>query len=153
MERVRLDWVKGLQFVAEDYSGHAIVLDTSKEVGGGESGFKPINFLLVALGGCMGFDIVSILQKKKADLKGFTVELEGERAEEHPKRFTKINVRFKYRGNVPPPDFNRAFELSRDKYCSILATLKNPPQIEFNCEEIWCNGSMQIAECKMKNAK
>ncbi|MEO0093635.1 MAG: OsmC family protein [candidate division WOR-3 bacterium] len=129
-----MNWIKGLQFIARDELGHEIILDTKKEVGGTETGFQPVELLLVSLAGCMAFDIVSILQKKRANLKTLNAVVEGERYFEHPKRYTKIQVRFKTNQEVNRQDLIRAFELSRDKYCSILATLKNPPEIEFQLE-------------------
>ncbi len=134
MPKVELNWIKGLQFIARDELGHEIILDTKKEVGGTETGFQPVELLLVSLAGCMAFDIVSILQKKRANLKTLNAVVEGERYFEHPKRYTKIQVRFKTNQEVNRQDLIRAFELSRDKYCSILATLKNPPEIEFQLE-------------------
>lgn len=134
MQRVTLKWVKGLQFIARDELKHEIILDTKKEVGGSETGFQPIDLMLVSLAGCMAFDIVSILQKKRADLKDFVAEVTGERYFEHPKRYTKIIVKFKVNPEVSKEDLNRAFELSKNKYCSMLATLTTPPEIEFQFE-------------------
>ena len=134
MQKVQLKWNKGFQFTARDELGHEIILDTKKEVGGAETGFQPIDLIMVSLAGCMAFDIVSILQKKRVDLKSFVAEVEGERYFEHPKRYTKIVVKFKANNEVNNEDINRAFEISRDKYCSVLATFKNPPAIEFKIE-------------------
>ncbi|MDW7988112.1 MAG: OsmC family protein, partial [candidate division WOR-3 bacterium] len=121
-----------LRFVANDEMGHAIVIDTKKEVGGTESGFQPVDLLLVALGGCMSFDIVSILKKMRADLRFFKVTVEATRATEHPKRYTDINVYFETNPEVKDEDLKKAFELSRDKYCSVLWTLKIPPTVNFH---------------------
>jgi putative redox protein len=135
LKKVELKWVKGLQFIARDELGHEITLDTMKEVGGTETGFQPVDLILVSLAGCMAFDIVWVLKKKKIDLKNFDVKIEAERYSEHPKRYTKINIKFKTNNEVNKEALSRAFELSRDKYCSILATLKGPPpEIEFNFE-------------------
>jgi len=134
LQKVQIKWNKGFQFTARDELGHEIIIDTKKEVGGTETGFQPIDLTLVSLAGCMAFDIVSVLKKKRTDLKSFVAEVEGERYFEHPKRYTKIIVKFKANPEVNKEDINRAFELSRDKYCSILATLKIPPAIEFKIE-------------------
>jgi len=134
LPKVELNWVKGLQFIARDELGHEIILDTKKEVGGTETGFQPVDLLMVSLAGCMAFDIVSILQKKRTNLKSLKAVVEGERYFEHPKRYTKIRVKFETNPEVNKDDLIRAFELSRDKYCSILATLKIPPEIEFKLE-------------------
>jgi putative redox protein len=130
MPQVRLKWVEDLKFLAEDGHDHAMVLDPGME-GQNGVGMRPTLLVLMGLGGCMGGDIVSILKKKRVDLKGFEIELDGERAGEHPKRWTKIVMRIKAHREVPQEALERAFELSRDKYCSVFATLKNPPEIAF----------------------
>jgi len=128
---VKLSLVKGLQFVAEDDHKHKIIIDTAKESGGLDAGFRPIDLILVSLGGCMGMDIVSILQKKGGKIDKFEIAVEGERASEHPKKFNKITLKFKCEGEYKREDLLRAFELSRDKYCSANATLRSNPEIEF----------------------
>lgn len=130
MPKAKLKWVEDLKFLAEDEDQHAIVLDPGME-GQNGVGIKPMFLVLIGLGGCMGGDIVSILKKKRVGLKGFEIELDGERASEHPKRWTKIVMRIKANGEVPQEALERAFELSRDRYCSVFATLKNPPEVAF----------------------
>lgn len=130
MPKVRLKWIEDLKFLAEDEHDHSLVLDPGME-GQNGVGIRPMLLVLMGLGGCMGGDIVSILRKKRVDLKGFEVELEGERAAEHPKPWTTIKVRIKVKGEVPREALDRAFELSRDKYCSVFATMKNPPEVSF----------------------
>lgn len=122
---------KGLQFTAKDEKNHSIIVDTEIDSGGLNQGFKPMDLLLVSLGGCMGMDIVAILQKKGNKIEKFEIELQGERNSEHPKRYLRIKYRIRCEGNYKREDLLRAFELSRDKYCSALATLRNPPEFEF----------------------
>jgi len=128
---VKLYWNKGLQFIALDKETHKIVVDTNKESGGFEEGFTPIELLLVALAGCMSMDIVSILSKKGGKIEKFEVTIEGERNSEHPRRLKKIILNFRCVGDYKKEDLMRSFELSRDKYCSVLSTLKNPPDVEY----------------------
>jgi len=135
LQKVQIKWVDGLKFIARDELGHEILLDTKKEVGGTEKGFQPVDLLLVSLAGCMAFDIVSILQKKRINLKNLVVDVEGEKYTEHPKRYTKILIKLITNNEVPKEDLTRAFELSRDKYCSILATLQVPPEVVFQFEQ------------------
>ena len=130
--KILLTQVKGLQFIARDETGHKIVVDTEKEKGGFDEGIIPLRLLLIALAGCMAMDIVVIVQKKGGKFTRFEMELEGVQAEKHPKRFTKITYNFKYAGDFKREDLLRAFELSREQYCSVLATLKNPPEVVFN---------------------
>ena len=90
---------EGLTFVARGPSNHWVVLDTSESGGGHGAGSNPMELLLMALGGCTGMDIVSILAKMKESYTGFRVELSGERAEEHPHRFTRIEVDYYLTGD------------------------------------------------------
>jgi putative redox protein len=132
LSTARLTWCEDMTFVASDNRGHAIVLDTKPEAGGNDSGIQPADLVMMAVAGCMAYDIVSILKKKRADLRRFTAEVEGERADDYPKRFLRLRMKFRANPEVKPADVQRAFELSRDKYCSVLHTLKNPPEFEFD---------------------
>ena len=131
MQKVELKWIDGFRFVVKDENNHSFVLDTKTEVGGTETGFQPIDMLLIGLGGCMAFDMISILQKKRTDVRNFVVVVEGERADEHPKRYTSITIKIKCNKEVNQNDIQRAMEISRDKYCSVYATLNKPPEIKF----------------------
>ena len=128
---IRVSWCEGLRFEAEDSYGHKILVDTEKEFGGSDQGFRPLELMLVSLAGCMGMDIVSILQKKGGKIDSFVVEASGVRTEEHPHKYTKIIVKFKCAGDYKQEDLLRSFELSRDKYCSAVATLNSAPKLEF----------------------
>jgi len=129
--KVRLVWTKEGKFIAEDEFGHSFVLEAIPPDDKPLGGFKPVSLLLLSLAGCMGYDMVSILKKKRADVTGFTVDVTGEQAGEHPKRYTKITCEFKAEGDVNMTDMQRSFELSKDKYCSILATFRQSPEFDF----------------------
>lgn len=128
---IKLTWNKSLQFIAEDEYNHKIIVDTAKEMGGLDQGFRPVELILVALAGCMGMDIVAILIKKGGKIDKFEIVVKGDRAKEHPKKYEKITLTFKCEGNYKREDLVRSFELSRDKYCSVSATLRTKPEIEF----------------------
>jgi putative redox protein len=130
--KILLKRVKGLQFIARDETGHKIVVDTEKDKGGFDGGIIPLRLLLISLAGCMAMDIVAIVQKKGGKFTRFEMELEGVQAESHPKRYTKIIYNFKCEGDFKQEDLRRAFELSRDQYCSVLATLQKPVEFVFN---------------------
>ena len=117
-----LQWVKDLQFVAEDDKGHGIVVESRKD--GVSAGFTPMQLILLAAAGCMAMDVVSILQKKKLDIKGFRVLMDGKRAEEHPKRFTEMNFVYEVKGDIPKAAVDEAIKLSKEKYCSVSATIQ-----------------------------
>ena len=115
---------EGLTFVARGPSNHWVVLDTSESGGGHDGGSSPMELLLMALGGCTGMDIVSILAKMKESYAGFRVELSGERAEEHPHQFTRIYVDYYLTSDsVLTDNVAKAVRLSAEKYCSVGGTL------------------------------
>ena len=111
-------------FVAESGSGHCVVLDGPPEAGGQNLGVRPMEMVLLGLGGCTAFDVVDILKKKREQVTGCVVEIEAERAEEPPKIFTKIHVRYIVSGkSIKDESVKRAVELSAEKYCSVSIML------------------------------
>ncbi|MEN2985072.1 MAG: OsmC family protein [Thermodesulfovibrionaceae bacterium] len=130
MLKAKVKWVEGLQFVGQSGTNHAIVMDGSPDYGGQNSAMRPMELLLVALGGCSGMDIASILNKKKQDFRGIEINIRGKQAEEYPKRFTEIEVEFIIKGKkLSEEAVKRAIELSMDKYCSVKATLEPSAKI------------------------
>jgi putative redox protein len=126
--------VQGLQFVAKGDSGHAIVLDAYPEVGGSDTGPRPGEVVLMALGSCTGIDVVSILNKMRVSFESLEVEVKGEPAPEHPKVYTEVWVRFKVKGNVPEDKLKKAIELSRERYCSVGALVKQAAKMHYDYE-------------------
>ncbi|MFN3740635.1 MAG: OsmC family protein [Thermodesulfovibrionales bacterium] len=130
--KAKVTYVKGLQFVGESETGHAIVMDGNREFGGEDTGPRPMELLLIGLGGCTGMDVVSILKKKKQELEGLEIIIDGKKAEEHPKRFTDITIEFRLKGkNLSEEAVKRAVELSMEKYCSVKATLEGETKVSF----------------------
>lgn len=129
-----LEWVKDLQFVAEDDKGHGIVVESRKD--GVSAGFTPMQLILLAAAGCMAMDVVSILQKKKLDIKGFRVLMDGKRAEEHPKRFTEMNFVYEVKGDIPKAAVDEAIKLSKEKYCSVSATIQQGVQMNIESKVV-----------------
>ena len=120
-------WVGEEQFLAVGPSGHALVMDADRER---NTGPGPMELLLVALGGCSGSDVVSILKKKRQQVTGVFISLEGERAPDPPKVWTKIKIHFRIVGKgIEPRAVEHALELSRTKYCSVAATLAHTAEI------------------------
>lgn len=133
MIEAKVTYVDGLQFVGEAASGHAIVMDGDKEVGGRNTGARPMELLLIGLGGCSGMDVVSILKKKKQEINGVEIKVKGEKAENYPKKFTDIDIEFIARGrNVSDDAVKRAVELSMEKYCSVKATLEGSAKVTWS---------------------
>lgn len=114
-----------LTFLARGKSGHAVPMDGAPEIGGDGSASTPKELLLFALGGCTAFDIATILQKRRLDLREFVVEIEADPVEEHPKVFSEARVTYRFEGpDLPAADVERAIRLSQDKYCSVGAMLR-----------------------------
>jgi putative redox protein len=124
----QLKWTEGLQFIGRADSGPAVVLDNPKNA----TGASPMEVLLMGVAGCTGMDVVSILQKKRVKLSGFTVNVRGERADGHPAYYTQLDIEFLVYGeDVSPAAVERAIELSKDKYCGAIASLKAPVQTSY----------------------
>ena len=118
--QAKLNWVDGFQFVARAENGPGIVLDSSD----GGSGPTPMQVVLMGVAGCTAMDVVSILKKKRANISDLQVNISGDQAEEHPNRYTDINIEFVVHGKgVKPQDMERSIELSLTKYCSAIASV------------------------------
>lgn len=127
----RLRYAGGEAFVAESQSGHAMVTSFAHE----GSAPSPMELLLVALGGCTGADIVSILEKKRQRVTGYEIEVRAERRAEHPRIYTKIDVIHRVRGHsIDPKAVAHAIELSETKYCSVSAMLGASARIAMSYE-------------------
>jgi len=117
--KARIKWVDGAMFVGESGSGHAVVMDGPPESGGRNLGIRPMEMLLLGVGGCSSFDVVNILKKSRQAVDSCEAFVEAERAEEEPKVFTRIHLRFVVRGRgLKEAQVKRAVELSAEKYCS-----------------------------------
>lgn len=118
-------WVDGVQFIGESGSGHAVVMDGPPDHGGRNLGVRPMEMLLLGLGGCSSFDVMSMLTKARQAVTDCRVELEAERAEGIPSPFTKIHMQFIVTGkDLKETQVKRAVELSATKYCSASVMLE-----------------------------
>jgi putative redox protein len=125
-----VELVKGLTFVAKSDSNHWVIMDGPTEFGGSNAGSRPKELLLMALGGCTGSDVVSILAKKQTPLRGFRVNLSANSREQHPQVFTDIQIEYVFYGDgINSGDVERAIELSITKYCAVSAMLKEAVHI------------------------
>jgi len=112
-------------FEAKDASGNIARMDTSPETGGENFGIRPMQMLLMGLGGCSGIDIVSILKKQRQTVEGFRMLIDGDREKgKEPSLWTDIHVIFELKGDIDPDKAYKACALSIDKYCSVAATLR-----------------------------
>lgn len=114
-----IKWVDGVMFVGESGSGHAVVMDGPPDAGGRNMGVRPMEMLLLGLGGCTSFDVLTILQKSRQDVTDVRTELSAERAEGIPAVFTRIHVHFVIEGRgLKDAQVKRAVDLTAEKYCS-----------------------------------
>lgn len=114
----------GMCFDVTTGSGHHVLLDAAEHNGGEDRGPRPMEMLLVALASCAGMDIITILRKKRQDIKAYEVRVHGEREEEHPKVFIKITVEHTFTGHaIQPEAVKRAIDLTEERYCGASAML------------------------------
>jgi putative redox protein len=137
--KARVKWVEAATFVGESGSGHAVVMDGPEDSGGRNLGIRPMEMLLLGMGGCTAFDVVHILRKARQPVSDCVVELEAERATTEPKIFTRIHVHFRVSGaGLAEKQVARAVELSAEKYCSASIMLGKVAEITHDYEVIDC---------------
>jgi len=135
--KAKVKWVDGAMMVGESGSGHAVVMDGPPDFGGQNLGIRPMEMLLLGLGGCTEFDVLLILRKGRHEVTGCTVELDAERAESEPKVFTKIHIHYKVTGpKLTDKAVARAVKLSADKLCSASIMLGAMAEITHDYEII-----------------
>ena len=133
--RCRVKWLDHMSFVGESGSGHSVVMDGAPDAGGRNLGIRPMEMLLLGLGGCTAFDVVSILHKSRQKMVDCEVEIEADRADEVPKVFTRIHIHFIVSGRkLDPGKVSKAVELSADKYCSASRMLEKTAEITHDFE-------------------
>lgn len=133
--KCRIKWLDHMSFVGESDSGHSIVMDGAPDAGGRNLGVRPMEMLLLGLGGCTAFDVVSILHKSRQQISDCEVEIEAERADEIPKIFTHIHVHFIVSGRgLDEKKVSKAVSLSADKYCSASRMLEKAASITHDFE-------------------
>lgn len=132
-----LHWTGGMQFVCEAGSGHAVVIDGPPDIGGRNSGVRPMEMILMGLGGCASVDVIHILKKARQNVSDVDVKLIAERADTDPKVFTKINLHFVVKGEgLSEKQVSRAVSLSSEKYCSASIMLRGSVDITHSHEVI-----------------
>lgn len=121
--KVNVTWQGNMLFETDTPSGHTVTMDAAPEVGGENKGPRPTEMVLSAAGTCSAIDIVDILRKMRLNVEEFAMEIQGERAEDHPRRFTKVHMHYVLKGDLPVEKVRRAVQLSVDKYCSVSNSL------------------------------
>lgn len=135
--KARVKWVQDRTFLGESGSGHSVVMDGAPEAGGRDLGVRPMEMVLLGLGGCTCFDVIEILQKSRQPVEDCVVEVEAERADGPPKVFTKIHVHFIVSGRgLNEAKVERAVNLSADKYCSVSMMLNKTAEVTHGFEVV-----------------
>lgn len=133
--KARIKWVQDVTFMGESGSGHAVVMDGPAEQGGANRGVRPMEMLLLGMGGCTAFDVVHILKKARQPITDCVVELEAERATAQPKVFTRIHVHYRVTGRgLKDAQIRRAVALSTEKYCSASIMLAKTAEVTHDYE-------------------
>lgn len=128
-QKIKIDWLDRMAFKGE-VNGHEIVLDVPEEGGGDDRGPRPKALAMVALAGCTGMDVVSLLKKMRVEIESFSVSVVGEIADEHPKKYTGMHVIYEFKGiDLPMDKLEKAVSLSEEKYCGISATYRDAVKI------------------------
>ena len=135
--KANITWQEGVSFLGQAGSGHSVLMDGAPEAGGKNLGPRPMEMILMGLGGCTAFDVVHILRKGRQVITGCQVEMDAQRATEDPKVFTHIHLHFIITGkNLDPRHIERAISLSAEKYCSASMMLKATVDITHDYEII-----------------
>jgi putative redox protein len=122
--KIHIDWQGDMSFETE-LNGHKLILDASPEGGGGDKGPRPKPLMLIALAGCTGMDVVSILKKMRVELAGLRVWVEAEQTDEHPKQYSSMKVIYEFKGKDLPMDkLEKAVNLSEERYCGVSAVYR-----------------------------
>ena len=133
--KARVKWVENVCFMGESETGHAVVLDGAPETGGRNLGMRPMEMLLIGMGACTSFDVVTILKKARQPITDCVAEIDAVRADEIPKVFTKIHVHFVVTGKeLNPSQVERAVKLSAEKYCSASIMLGKSAEVTHDFE-------------------
>lgn len=133
---IQLSWQKNMAFETE-LNGHKLQIDASDEVGGNNKGPRPKPLMLVALAGCTGMDVISILKKMRINVDDFDVEVVAKSTEEHPKHYTSMHLIYKFTGkNLPKDKLEKAVDLSQERYCGVSYVYKKAMDLTFEVKII-----------------
>lgn len=133
--KARVKLLEGVSFVGQSESGHSVVMDGAPEAGGQNLGVRPMEMLLMGLGGCSAFDVVHILRKARQPITDCVAEIDAARADTEPKVFTRIHLHFIVTGRgLDPKRVEQAVQLSAEKYCSASIMLGKTAEMSHDFE-------------------
>lgn len=135
MSEIKIQQLKGASFAARGTSGHWVMMDGNEKVGGADAASRPMEMLLFGLGGCTAVDVEVILKKMKVPVENIEIDINSERADEHPKVYTKINMTYHFYGkDLNQKKLEKAVHLSKNTYCSASAMLGKTAEITATIE-------------------
>lgn len=130
-ESVIAKWKEGMAFEA-DVNGHKLIVDAVEEVGGANKGPRPKPLMMLALAGCTGMDVISLLKKMRIEVNDFSVKIEGDLTEEHPKHYSGMHIIYEFWGNnLDINKLKKAVELSQDRYCGVSASYRKTMELSY----------------------
>ena len=133
--KARIKWIEGVSFAGQSESGHTVVMDGPPDAGGKNLGVRPMEMLLLGMGGCTAFDVVHILRKSRQPVTDCVAEMDATRADTDPKIFTRIHVHFIISGKgLDPKRVDQAVKLSAEKYCSASIMLGKVAEVTHDFE-------------------
>lgn len=133
--KARIKWIEGVSFAGQSESGHTVVMDGPPDAGGQNLGVRPMEMLLLGMGGCTAFDVIHILRKSRQPVTDCVAEIDADRAETDPKVFTRIHVHFVITGKgLDPKRVEQAVNLSAEKYCSASIMLGKVAKVTHDFE-------------------
>ncbi len=135
--KAEVKWLGGRAFEGAADSGHSVIMDSSPDFGGEDRGIRPMEMLMVGMGGCTSIDVINILEKARQEVTDCVAVITGERADTVPKVFVNMHVHFKVTGRgLDPKRVERAVQLSAEKYCSASIMLGKTAEITHDFEII-----------------
>lgn len=135
--KAQVKWLGGRAFEGTPDSGHSVIMDSSPDFGGEDRGVRPMELLMLGMGGCTSIDVMNILEKSRQDVTACVAAISAERAETEPKVFVRMHVHFKVTGrNLDAQRVQRAISLSAEKYCSASIMLGKTAEITHDFELI-----------------
>lgn len=130
-----ITWNQNMQFTATSGSGHSVIIDGSPEIGGEDTGMRPMEMLLLSMAGCSAMDVIFILKKARQAVSDCTIEIKGTRADTIPKVFTDIHVHYIISGNnLEEKHVTRAVNMSAEKYCSVAEMMRQAANVSHSYE-------------------
>lgn len=134
IHRIESNWKSGVHFEVKTDQG-LMNIDGAEEIGGQGKGYRPKQLMLVSLAGCTGIDVTSLIKKMRIDVDAFSIEVEGDLTDEHPKKYSEVKIKYSFSGaNLDKEKLTKAVNLSTEKYCGVIAMFKSFAKVEIEIQ-------------------